>query len=150
MRVIVATDGSEYSDAAIKECCRLFADATDIKVKIVSVFEEQYVIMGEPFAMSSEFYQELHDNAKNQAKHFCTTSLERMSDSFPKGNVSFEVLSGPPEKMIVDLAKDWGADLIVVGSHGRGFWGRMLGSVSDAVVHSAPCSVLVVRPGTRS
>ena len=52
----------------------------------------------------------------------------------------------PSEKeQIIELAREWGADLIVVGSHGRGFWGRLLGSVSTGVVHHAPCSVLVVR-----
>jgi len=53
---------------------------------------------------------------------------------------------GAPSRMIIESATNWGADLIVVGSHGRGFWGRvMLGSVSDAILHHAPCSVLVVR-----
>jgi nucleotide-binding universal stress UspA family protein len=53
---------------------------------------------------------------------------------------------GMPEQILLETAKEWNADLIVVGSHGRGFWGRMLlGSVTDALVHHAPCSVLVVR-----
>ena len=60
-----------------------------------------------------------------------------------------EVLCGPPAQEIVQQAEDWGADLVVVGSHGYGFWSRaLLGSVSNSVVHHAPCSVLVVRkPG---
>ena len=53
---------------------------------------------------------------------------------------------GIPEKVIIETAQEWQADLIVVGSHGRGFWGRtMIGSTSDAIIHNAPCPVLVVR-----
>ena len=68
-------------------------------------------------------------------------------DAFPDGEfvVNTEVLRGPPDQQIIEKAKEWKADLIVVGSHGRGFWGRLLGSVSNGVVHHAPCSVLVVR-----
>jgi nucleotide-binding universal stress UspA family protein len=54
-------------------------------------------------------------------------------------------MNGPAAKEIIDKAERWRADLIVVGSHGYGFWGRLLGSVSNYVVHNAPCSVLVVR-----
>jgi nucleotide-binding universal stress UspA family protein len=61
-------------------------------------------------------------------------------------NVSEEVISGSPQRAIVERAKEWGADLIVLGSHGYGFWSRaLLGSVSTSVVNHAPCSVLVVR-----
>ncbi len=47
---------------------------------------------------------------------------------------------------IIDTAQDWRADLIVVGSHGRRGLSRfLLGSVSQAVVAHAPCSVAVIR-----
>jgi nucleotide-binding universal stress UspA family protein len=60
--------------------------------------------------------------------------------------IETEVLGGAPQRAIVERARDWGADLIVVGSHGYGFWSRaLLGSISNAVVNHAPCSVLVVR-----
>jgi nucleotide-binding universal stress UspA family protein len=48
--------------------------------------------------------------------------------------------------MITEEAQKWEADLIIVGSHGQSFWSRaLLGSVSNAVVNHAPCSVLVVK-----
>ena len=51
---------------------------------------------------------------------------------------------GHPEEAIVAVAKEHGADLIVVGSHGAGLAARILGqSVSDGVVHRAPCDVYV-------
>ncbi len=60
--------------------------------------------------------------------------------------VSFLVWTGDPGESIVSAAEAEGVDLVVVGTHGRGKIGRLLlGSVSDHVVRSAPCPVLIVR-----
>ena len=60
--------------------------------------------------------------------------------------VDFLVWEGDPGEAIIDAAQAEGADMIVVGSHGRGTVGRFLiGSVSDHVVRHASCPVLVVR-----
>jgi nucleotide-binding universal stress UspA family protein len=65
--------------------------------------------------------------------------------------VSFLVWEGEPGPAIVEAAVSEEADLVVVGTHGRGSLGRLLiGSVSEYVVRNAPCPVLVVRPGPAS
>ncbi|MGF1459006.1 MAG: universal stress protein [Leptolyngbyaceae cyanobacterium] len=52
---------------------------------------------------------------------------------------------GSPERVICDLARTWAADLIMVGSHQRtGFSEWVMGSVSNYVLHHAPCSVLMI------
>jgi nucleotide-binding universal stress UspA family protein len=147
MKVLLATDGSDYSREAAEKMCEVLGDLDNLRVKVVSAFEEAYPIAAEPFAVSAEFYQKIIDASENQAEHFASETVELIRKRLTNGNfeVSFEVLKGSPEQQIVEEARDWQADLIVVGSHGRGFWGRMLGSVSDAVIHHAPCSVLVVR-----
>jgi nucleotide-binding universal stress UspA family protein len=62
-----------------------------------------------------------------------------------------DVLDGNPKEAILEEAKKWNADLIVVGSHGRrGFKRLLLGSVSEAVAMSAHCSVVVVRNAAHS
>ena len=71
-----------------------------------------------------------------------------ISEYFPDSaiKVETEIKAGSPDQIILETAKEWKPNVIVVGSHGRGFWGRLtLGSVSDSVIHHAPCSVLVVR-----
>jgi len=56
------------------------------------------------------------------------------------------VREGDPRSAIVDEADEWGADLVVIGSHGRtGVTRWLLGSVAGAIVSHAPCSVEVVR-----
>jgi nucleotide-binding universal stress UspA family protein len=56
------------------------------------------------------------------------------------------VVEGDPRQAILAMAEAWPADIIVLGSHGRGRFDRLLlGSVSDSVVRHAPCSVVVVR-----
>ena len=54
---------------------------------------------------------------------------------------------GQPEREIVEFAKEWGADLIAIGSHGRrGLNEFVLGSVSNYVLHHVSCSVLLIHP----
>jgi len=149
MRILVATDGSEYSKAAVEKCCELIVDPKETIVKVVSAYEHAYPIAAEPFAVSGEFYQYIIDTAQKQSKLFTEDAAELIRRRVKNDDLTVlcEVLSGSPEQQIVEEANSWNADLIVVGSHGRGFWGRLLGSVSDAVVHHARCSELVVRDG---
>lgn len=145
MKILMATDGSEFSKKAVKAVCRDFAGKVDA-FRIVSVFEAFAPMAAEPFAVSADYYQQLEKAAKDQAEGFAKEVTAELHAAFPNAEFSTEVVMGSPNRIIVDTATEWGADLIVVGSHGRGFWGRvMLGSVSDAVLHHAPCSVLVVR-----
>lgn len=147
MKILLATDGSEFSLAAIKECCKFFSDKAELELKFVSVFEEAYPLAAEPFAVSAELYRELSEAAEKQAELYCSAAADIVRRSCPewRPKISSQITKGNPEQEVVEIAKEWGANLIVVGSHGRGFWGRLVGSVSDAVVHHAPCSVLVVR-----
>lgn len=147
MKILIATDGSDYSKAAVLEACKFVADPANAEMKVVSAYEDAYPITAEPFALSAEYYQKIEEAVREQATQFVTNAEADIRARFPGKdvNVTSEVLRGSADQEIVEMAKSWGADLIVVGSHGRGFWGRMLGSVSDGVVHHAPCSVLVVR-----
>lgn len=145
MKVMIATDGSDFSSAAIAEACRVIIKPVDTEVLIVSVYENAYPIMAEPFAISAEYYQRVEDAVRELCEQHLSEAEKAIRDKFPDIKVTTEVLIGPPDQQIVERAKEWGAELIVVGSHGRGFWGRLLGSVSNGVVHHAPCSVLVVR-----
>ena len=148
MKIFIATDGSDFSRAAIEKCCRLLKLSDRTEIKIISIYEQTAPMPTEPFALSAQYYQELMDLARRQCETFAADSVEQIKKLIPttNGNVQTEVRLGAPAAVIVDEAKDWNADLIVVGSHGRSFWGRLtLGSVSDAVIHHAPCSVLVAR-----
>jgi nucleotide-binding universal stress UspA family protein len=64
----------------------------------------------------------------------------------PGVSVTTKIIEGIPHDAIVEEAQEWGADLIMLGSHGHGRVRRViLGSVAGAVVAKAPCSVQVVR-----
>ena len=148
MKILIATDGSEYSKRALDKCTAFFAHGTNTEIKVVSVYENAYATMAtEPFMPQPGYSEELIEASRKLAEGFTTSAkallTERFNGNAPK--ITSEVLDGIPAQQIVQKAAGWNADLIVVASHGRGFWGRMLGSVSDAVVHQAPCSVLVVR-----
>jgi nucleotide-binding universal stress UspA family protein len=149
MRIIIATDGSEFSQAAIRKCCELVIDPARTSILIMAAYEDAYHIAAEPFAVSAEFCQHIADASHKQAQKFAQEAVDTLRKCAPGRDldISTMVVKGSPERELVEQATEWRADLIVVGSHGRGFWSRLtLGSVTDAVVHHAPCSVLVVRP----
>ena len=85
--------------------------------------------------------------AQQDGKRLLAGFLERL----PPGLSALEFIAvGKPASEIVKAATEWQADVIVMGSHGRGGVGRMLfGSVADTVMRQAPCSVLIVRTPVR-
>ncbi|MBZ0187424.1 MAG: universal stress protein, partial [Candidatus Obscuribacterales bacterium] len=76
---------------------------------------------------------------------------QRLAHRFKDLNISVEALAGDPKKSILKVAGQWKADLIVMGTtNKRGIDKILLGSVSQAVLQSAPCPVLIVKEGANS
>jgi nucleotide-binding universal stress UspA family protein len=147
MKVLLATEGSDFSKAAIEKCCSMFDEADNTELRIVTA-AKPVIIPAEPFALSAEYIAEVDGETFRQAEQVAANAETVVRKRIPsiKHNLTTSVSVGSPAQVIVDEAERWGADLIVVGSHGYGFWQRaLLGSVSNAVIHHAPCSVLVVR-----
>ena len=147
MKVLLATDGTVFSDSAI-ESINLFNFRSGDELKIISVVDLALPMAVDIYTGYLPSTIEIENNARENAK----TTLEKtrqkinslLSDS--EIRISTEVLIGSPESRIVEAAEEFQADLIIVGSHGYNSWERLLlGSVSDSVIHHAPCSVFVVR-----
>ncbi len=73
--------------------------------------------------------------------------LEELAGRLEAREAHLRVEWGHPKGDVVRLAEEVGADLVVVGSHGRRGITRLLGSTADAVLHHARCDVLAVRIG---
>ena len=153
MKILIATDGSDFSKAAIDNLANIVAKPENTRLKIISAFERPAPIAAEPFAISAEYYKEMEEIGRKRAGEWVEQAETQIRSLFPDGlfEMTTEVITGSPQRAIVETALEWGADLIVVGSHGYGFWTRtLLGSVSNSVMHQAPCSVLVVRKADNS
>jgi nucleotide-binding universal stress UspA family protein len=147
MRILFATDGAKQSDVAI-EMLKNFALSDGDEVKIVSVVDMAIPMAIDIYGGYLPDTGELEKTARENAQKLLERARERISSHFEGKNltISTEVLFGSPESRIVETAEAIHPDLIVLGSHGYSRWERLLlGSVSDSVVHHAPCSVLIVR-----
>lgn len=145
MKIRIAVDGSTHSDAAVEEVARLTWPA-DSEVRVVSVIDLPVVSLAE-FPAWPDYLDEMHRVLTARAKTSVEAALATLrAGKCEKLRLTSELFHGSAKKVIVDEATAWGADLIVVGSRGLGALDRFfLGSVSQAVVQHAPCSVEVVR-----
>jgi len=100
----------------------------------------------EPPFVNDEGMEALREAAMTRAQNAVATAEEIIASSGLKTSESISVLVDSPKQIILNEAQAWGADLIVVGSHGRrGISRFVLGSVSEAVATHAACSVEVIR-----
>jgi len=140
MKILLATDGSKFSEAAT-EAILAQHRSPDTEVRALCVVAVPTLTA--PPQMAASYAPELQEQV-NQAKEI----VDRAVDTLQKAGLkaSGEVIKGDVRDVILELAKEIDADLIVLGSHGRRGIGRLLmGSVAEAVVRYAPCSVQVVR-----
>jgi nucleotide-binding universal stress UspA family protein len=150
MKILLAVDGSECSDAAVEEIAnRPWPRGT--KVHILSVIHLPFTPSPETYSLPDSYYfnleksgLDLAESAINRARlQLCKADSERERPL----TLTSEIITGHPEETIIEASKKWGADLIALGSHGyRGIQRFLLGSVSQAVASHAPCSVEIVRP----
>ena len=146
MRILLAVDGSVYSDAAIEEVLRRPWPAQS-EIKVITAFETPVMVGIEPWATTPTYFEPLETAARASANALIDSALEKLKMVKDKTlKMSSEAIQGLPRQVIVEEAERWGADLIIMGSRGLGTWNRLLlGSVSSAVVHHAECSVEIVR-----
>lgn len=142
-RILLATDLSPASDDATEQAIELAA-ALGAELLAVSVIDTATRGTGDA--------RILRMDQRRAARERAAQDLV-MRGRHAGVRVSFLVWEGEPGPSIVDAAASEQADLVVVGSHGRGVVGRLvLGSVSEHVMRQAPCPVLVVRarPGSEA
>ena len=146
MKILLAVDGSVYSDAAAQELAKR-PWPPQSEVKIITALEIPAPVGMDPWAMSPDYFENLETALRPAAQAAVDSALLKLKSITDKTlKISSEIIQGSPAQVIVDEAESWGADLIVMGSRGLGVWKRLLlGSVSNAVVHHAQCSVEVVR-----
>ncbi|MBU0696784.1 MAG: universal stress protein [Bacteroidetes bacterium] len=147
MKILLATDGSQHSVAAVEEIAgRPFLPNTELR--IISVFENPSIYAYAPLPMGGmeNYYQEMELTARKAAREAVETAAELIGSTNKTLSITTAVLEGSAKEVILDEADAFNADLIVVGPHGRsGFERFLLGSVSQAVALHAKCSVEIVR-----
>jgi nucleotide-binding universal stress UspA family protein len=145
MRVLLAIDGSPHSDAAVAEVRRRSWPYGTV-VEILTVIRTPAALMIDAALVMAAVHLEQLEEQRCRASVLLNAAADQIDGEAMGLTVTTKILEGNAKDMIVEEALEWGADLIVVGSHGYGRLRRLvLGSVAGAVVANAPCSVQVVR-----
>jgi universal stress protein A len=137
--ILVAVDLTEESRPVANRACAL-RGAFSAKLSCAHVIEPLSLAYGGDIPMDlSTIQEQIQETARSHLSEFARTlSIE------PEYQ---HLIFGRPETEIHTLANQIGADLIVVGSHGRHGLALLLGSTANGVLHGAPCDVLAVRVG---
>jgi nucleotide-binding universal stress UspA family protein len=137
--VLVGTDGSDRAERAVHAAVDV-AKALSARLVLVAAFREgghSEMIPGGASTTKGDMRTVAEQMLIRSARH---AEREGLTD------VDWEARQGHPADVIIDLAIERGADLIVVGNKGMtGARRYVLGGVADKISHHAPCSVMIVR-----
>ncbi len=164
MKILIAYDGSACADDALNDLPRAGlpreADALIVRVeerwlpppsdyKTAETVEPKIFSTQTGGAKPAREREELQPEPVNESQTKFERAVRQLGSYFPEWKTETLLLKGSPAREIIRQAKEWNADLIVVGSHGCTESKRfMLGSVSHKIANEAACSVRVVRGQT--
>lgn len=138
-RIVVPTDGSEGMG-------RVLAHAADLARAHGATLDFVYVVNAAAFANlpMETSWEGVRESLREEGE----AALDSAEGTVQRVSTERHVLEGGPAREIVAYADRSGADLVVMGTHGRGGINRiLLGSVAERVVRSSPVPVLTVRVG---
>ena len=136
-KILVAVDLSEDSAQVAKRGYAI-ANNNSAELHLIHVIEPLSFAYGGDIPMDfSGIQDEIHQQATQQ--------LKRFAEANGIDEEHQHIILGRPEVEIHATAEELGADLIVVGSHGRHGLALLLGSTANGVLHGASCDVLAVR-----
>lgn len=143
-KILLATDGSECSKAAVRSVAgRPWPQGTEFR--ILSVIEPSAPLLKPPY-FSHEKMEELRGKDMERAQQAVCVAETILKGAGLQSTSTIAVPAATPKELILSEAAEWGAELIVAGSHGRRGVSRfLLGSVSEAVALHAQCSVEIIR-----
>jgi nucleotide-binding universal stress UspA family protein len=139
-RVCVAIDGSPAADHALHEALRMCEGRTT-DILLISVVEVRVN------AAEGVNFESIYDSWRDEGKKALDAAAATVRAASIEPELKLVDTDGKPvARTIVEEAERWRADVIVIGTHGRsGFTRLMLGSVADQVIRSSPIPVLVLR-----
>jgi nucleotide-binding universal stress UspA family protein len=136
MRILLPIDGSECSNRAIESILEM-KYPPDTEFRVISIVD---------FVEPLPSVEGGKEREIEEARKLVNNTVNKLKAALAQGAISGEVLDGYTKERIVETARQWFCDLIVMGSHGRtGASAFLVGSVSKAVLQSAPCTVRIVR-----
>jgi nucleotide-binding universal stress UspA family protein len=140
MKILLAIDEPEFSEGAIREVEERFG-TPDATVRVLHVVGK-FVPPAAALLDAGGSLEGVREEVVSRYRALVEGAAERLK---ARGLTAEGVVKdGNPGKVIIEEAKEWGADVIVVGSHGHGALERLLmGSVAQYVVHHAPCLVII-------
>jgi nucleotide-binding universal stress UspA family protein len=146
MKILLAIDGSAASQAAVDSIAKRPLN-DDTQILILKVYEKDYVPATMPGTIGTvTFHEDERHPSQNAAVKATTDAAKKIQEAHPNIELEQVQVEGVAKKVIIDEAKKFNADLIVLGSKGHGaLEGFFMGSVSMAIVQHAPCSVEIVR-----
>jgi nucleotide-binding universal stress UspA family protein len=144
MKVLVAIDDSKYSQAVIDSIAsRPWWGDTKFLIFHVIVIPTASDFPEWGFTVDAEWKEELAVEAQKLVFNQAAYLKEKLGQGM---DIECKVVQGPACQCIAQVANDWDADLIVMGSHGRtGFNKFLVGSIAEGVLLRAPCSVEIVK-----
>lgn len=142
--ILVAVDGSELSNHALREAIAL-AQSQHAALRIVHVADEITLNWEGEYGDMSAVLESFRESGRRVLEK--AQNLAREAGMEPEAKLlEIQTFGHRISDLIVEEAKDWPADLIVVGTHGRrGLHDVLLGSVADGVARRASVPVLLVR-----
>ena len=142
-KILVPTDGSDYSFNALRYTSS-FAKEYNVKVYIMTVIEIHHSIYD---VYADEITLDIQESKIASLVNQRLDETEKKAGELGIEDIVKIIRFGNPYHEIINIAKEENVDLIVIGTHGRsGIAHFLIGSVTEKVIRTAPCPVLVVRP----